>query len=165
MHPLDEAREKIKRAHAHRANLKRQATRIGRDRSRHRTFVDYDPDEVCYVVYSKMSAEPFPNLSLILGDVIHCARGALDFTAWQLARKKLGREPTEQEARSIVFPITDYPERFASARVMPFLSAPVRKEMRRHQPHPGSDARNDNLALLQWLSNRDKHRFARPCFG
>ena len=69
--PVDcAASEKLKRARSHLANLKRQATKLGRDTSRHSVLVDYDPDEGHYVVYAKTRPEPLPNLSLILGDVI-----------------------------------------------------------------------------------------------
>jgi hypothetical protein len=163
--PLDDAREKLKRARSHLANLKRQATKLGRDTSRHSVLVDYDPDEGHYVVYAKTRPEPLPNLSLILGDVIHCARGALDFTAWQLACKHLGREPTDEQAPSIQFPITHTPGKFAKAKVLPFVSKKVWREMGRHQPHPGSDPDNDHLAVLQWISNRDKHRLIVPLFA
>jgi hypothetical protein len=161
-HALDEAREKLKRARAHGANLKRQVTLLNRDPSRHRVLVDYDPDEGCYVVYSKMGPEPLPDLSLVLGDVIHNARGALDFTAWQLARKKLRREPTEKEAPSIVFPITSSIVMFDNRPIWRFVSKQVRCEMLRHQPHPRCDPGNDHLAALHWISNRDKHRFVVP---
>ncbi len=161
-HPLDGAREKLKHARKHLANLKRQATRFGRDPRRHRVLVDYDPDEGCYVVYAKMGPEPSPNLSLVLGDVIHNARGALDFTAWQLACKQLRREPTDKEAPSILFPITSNIATFDKRPIWPFVSNKVRCEMLRHQPHPGRDPSNDHFAILQWVSNRDKHRFVVP---
>lgn len=163
--PLEDTREKLKRARSHLANLKRQATKLGRDTDRHSVLVDYDADEGFYVVYAKTSPEPLPNLSLILGDVIHCARGALDFTTWQLACKHLGREPTDQEAPSIQFPITPTAGKFAKAKVLPFVSKKVGREMGRHQPHPGSDPGNDRLAILQWISNRDKHRLIVPLFA
>jgi hypothetical protein len=163
--PLDDARKKLKRARAHLANLKRQTTKLRRDTGRDGVLVDYDADEGCYVVYAKTRPEPLPNLSLILGDVIHCARGALDFTTWQLACKFLGREPTDQQAPSILFPITPTAGKFAKARVLPFVSKKVAREMGRHQPHPGSDPGNDRLAVLQWISNRDKHRLIVPLFA
>jgi hypothetical protein len=163
-HPLDDARAKLDRARQHFTNLKRQATKLGRDPDRHRILVDYDPDEGRYVVYSKLSPDPLPNLSLVLGDLIHNARGALDFTTWQLAIKHLRREPTEEEAKSIQFPITDTKTRFDGSRVLPFVSKDVAKEMLRHQPHPGSKADNDHLAVLHWISNRDKHRLVVPLF-
>ena len=97
-------------------------------------LVDYDPDEGHYVVYAKTRPEPLPNLSLILGDVIHCARGALDFTAWQLACKHLGREPTDEQAPSIQFPSRTPLGKFAKAKVLPFVSKKVWREMGRHRP-------------------------------
>lgn len=128
-------------------------------------FVDYDPDEGCYVAYTWTSPEPPPNLGLILGDLVHCARGALDFVAWQLARKNLGREPTEKEAKRIQFPITSCVTHFGSAQLWPFVSEKARREMLRHQPHPGSDPGNRHLFVLQWISNRDKHRLVVPLFA
>lgn len=164
-HPLDDARAKLERARQHLTNLKRQATRLGRDSDRHRILVDYDADEGQYVVYSKTSPEPLPNLSLILGDLVHCARGALDFVAWQLASKKLRREPTKQEAKRIQFPITFDLARFDESRLWPFVSRKARSEMLRHQPHAGSDPSNYHLAVLHWISNRDKHRLVVPQFA
>jgi hypothetical protein len=164
-HALDDARAKLQRARQHLANLKRKATKLGRDTDRHRIFVDYDPDEGHYVVYSKTRPEPLPNLSLILGDLIHCARGALDFTAWQLANEPVGEIPTDKEAKKITFPITRRRTDFDSSAILGFVPKDVACEMLRHQPHPGSDPGNDNLIVLQWISNRDKHRLVVPLFA
>lgn len=164
-HALDDAREKLKRARSHLANLKRQATQLGRDASRHRVLAEYDSDEECYVVYSRWKPGPLPNLSLVLGDIVHNARGALDFTAWQLAKNKLRREPTEDEARSIQFPITADIHKFNKARLWPLVSPEAKREMLRHQPHTGCAAGNRRLAVLQSVSNRDKHRFVVPLFA
>jgi hypothetical protein len=164
--PLEDTRAKLERARIHFASLRRQASQLGRDRNRHRVLGDYDEDEGRYVVYSKMSPEPLPNLSLPLGDLIHCARGALDYVAWQLALKhRRGKEPSEQEAKSIQFPITSRIDLFNRARLWPFVSQDVRREMLRHQPHPGSDPENCHLSVLQWVSNRDKHRLIVSLFA
>lgn len=160
--PLADSREKLKRARLHLADLKDQVRTLRSDPDRHRILVDYDPDQACHVVYSKMSPEPLPNLSLIIGDIIHCARGALDFITWQLACKKLGREPTDQEAQPILFPITPTIDRFNEAKLWPFIGQQEQEEMLRHQPHPGSDSSNQRLAILRWISNRDKHRLILP---
>jgi hypothetical protein len=161
-HPLGDARAKLEQARHHLRALKAGADAIAGDPDRHCILADYDTDEDRYVVYSKMSEDPLPNLSLGLGDLIHCARGALDFTAWQLAIKHLGREPTEDEGRQIQFPITESPDRFERSRARPYFADDVAQEVLRFQPHSPEHIRGQQLGTLQWVSNRDKHRLVVP---
>lgn len=162
IHPLDDARAKLEQARHHLERLKQEAALVGDERDLHRILVEYDADEGRYVIYSKMSGDPFPNLSLRLGDLVHCARGALDFSVWQLAIRHLGREPSEREAPNIQFPITADRNAFRRARLWRYVSDDAKAALLEVQPHPENSHTNGSLALLKWISNRDKHRLVIP---
>jgi hypothetical protein len=101
----------------------------------------------------------------ILGDFIHNVRGALDLSAWRLACIKLGRDPSEDEARLIQFPITVSPDAFASSAVLKFIDQEPAEVIESLQPYHAIDPNDDPAALIHWLSNRDKHRLIVPSFG
>jgi hypothetical protein len=132
--------------------------------NRYRLIVDYDPEEGCHLEYFRVPESPEgipPAVALTIGDLIHNARGALDHVAWQLARSTLKRDPTESEARSIQFPIVLKPEHFANQAVIQYISEPAAEEILRQQPCPPyerGDPAKSPLALLRFLSVRDKHR-------
>ena len=157
---LSDARMKVDWARSHLSNLERLVRELETaygDRVR----VQHDEKERCHIAYAHARAVVDPGLALIVGDVIHSARNALDYIAWQLATKKLGREPTEREAREIQFPIVKNSDDFASSRVLDYICSEAAKEIERHQPYPPymrGDPAKHPLVVLRWLSNRDKHR-------
>src|SRR5262249_9060417 len=65
----------------------------------------YEPEAQAIVYRIKRAAKVRDGWGLVIGDAIHNYRSALDHLWWQLAIKKLGREPTKEEAKSIQFPI------------------------------------------------------------
>lgn len=103
---------------------------------------------------------------LMVGDAIHNMRCALDHLWWQLAIDHLGRKPTEEEARDIMFPILTYlsPEKFRRHRYLKYVCTEAAEKAERFQRY---DAREDQVLLLTVLanlSNRDKHREIHPAF-
>jgi hypothetical protein len=130
----------------------------------------FDADAKAVLLYVKRLPEIRDSYGVLIGDAIHNVRSALDHLWWALAVRHLKREPTDDEAKEIQFPIFTRPsflkpgvwenhpylrhvsdEAAAKAKTMqPFLI-----------PNPTSKPMVivDYLALLAELSNVDKHRF------
>ena len=91
---------------------------------------------------------PIPvHLSTTIGDALHNLRSALDCAAYEMARRHVGRDLTEDEELACEFPIRDDPDkldRFFSG------SRSCVRERRQSLTTP--------LWLLARLSNIDKHR-------
>lgn len=154
---LDDARHKLGRAYRHLADLQNLFGLETAGTDGHSVATYYDPEDRCHYAFLQLHSSFDHTLAgLILGDFINNARGSLDMTAWQLARQRLGREPTEKQARSIQFPIARNAAMFANSSVSDFVSTTAFAEMGNHQPPPG--AAGHPLALLNWISKRDKHR-------
>lgn len=119
------------------------------------------------------------SISLILGDVLHNLRSALDSLFLGLVRLDLGRELTEPEEHACQFPICDTPNAFDSifkdkrtAHVSPRVHAAVRRSQpfwwleeakRRNVPNAEQESYDENarfhdLTAINRLSNLDKHR-------
>lgn len=124
-------------------------------------------------------SRPIPvRFSTMIGDVLHNLRSALDCVAFELARRHVGRELTEDEQQACEFPIKDELHKvdaFFRQRPRPILYGPrERRAVREVQPgrlHDemtrlglsrqrgrAQEVRWDSLTLLNRLSNVDKHR-------
>jgi hypothetical protein len=79
------------------------------------------------------------HVALLLGDVIHNARCALDHVVWDLASTgggTAGRPPSDGDARAIAFPVTSSAHKFSkpAARLGRYLDVTVVKRVERLQP-------------------------------
>jgi hypothetical protein len=117
-------------------------------------------------------------ISLILGDVLHCLRSALDNLAFALTGDALGRPMSEDEEKACQFPVSASPKKFDaffSGTRGKITTGKVRSALRTGQPfyhleqaaaHGVSLAPNayeDNTKFhalhdINQLSNIDKHR-------
>lgn len=98
-------------------------------------------------------------MGLMVGDVVHNARSALDQAAWLLACRS---NPVEKlwepsTARKISFPVTRDPGRFKTHQVMPFLHKDAIAVLEELQPYKGGDTA-ECIGHLDGLWNIDKHR-------
>lgn len=103
-----------------------------------------------------LNAPPPPRLSILVGDVVHNARSAIDHLAWALVRFNR-RTPS----RKCSFPICDDEDAFNERGVKIIAGVGRRAEsiIRGLQPYQlKADAHGHPLWLLQYLSNADKHR-------
>lgn len=105
-------------------------------------------------------AEPPPvdGWGLAAGDYVHNVRSALDNLAFALAR--LRRDPPERP-NDIAFPVYQDESKFnrRGRRWIDQLPDPAIDLIERLQPYQrDGDPVQDELVLLQWLSNTDKHR-------
>lgn len=129
------------------------------------------PNEVGYVLRVDV---PVPSdLVTAVGDVIHNLRSSLDSVAFALARRRLGRDMSEDEEAATAFPIFTRPRDFKSSMkkvsgtlfgdsdqlafrvVQPFHTP---KSVTVRQADVLASAPGNHLNRLNRLSNIDKHR-------
>jgi hypothetical protein len=164
---LESARAKITRGVEHYAALAR-ACQDFTDSQPHEVTIDFEADVGCYVARFNVRKEPPHKLSLILGDLIHNARAALDHAAWQAAclcnsEQDLLRPGTRT---LISFPITTHPNEFAKHSVLRFVPEAAKAVFEWAQPYHGPDGPEDHwLARLNRMWNADKHRLLHPTFA
>lgn len=135
---------------------------------------EFDPQTSDYVF--RVGGEPPPlGWGVLVGEVVHNLRSALDNLLWQLVISR-GKRPSTQTQ----FPIYEHvtvkkrkPEGIVAVPVadeVARLVQGVRKEDRAFieaaQPyHDGECATRHPLALLGYLNNFDKHRIVQPFFS
>jgi hypothetical protein len=155
-HPLDGCRAKIVRAGDHLETLDREARRFVEDHT-YRFDLEQDPDtgHILVVVHSTRQppVQPPSRLSVIVGDVLHNLRSALDHLVWQLAIIGTGpKEPLNQ------FPIFDTPEKFKEKceRYLHGVRPEHRATIETYQPYHGGNGLA--LGVIATLNDIDKHR-------
>jgi hypothetical protein len=124
----------------------------------------FEPETSEYVFRIKVLREPPLHWGTIIGDVLHNLRSALDYLVYDLARLDTGKE----KPRGTQFPIVAETSKVYRARGLPrvaMLSGPHRAEIRRLQPYQVDHPFNHPLAVLNRLSNRDKHRLIHATVG
>lgn len=109
-----------------------------------------------------LSIERAPELpwytGMMIGDVLHSLRSALDHTAWALV--KAGSEPNPKAERLVQFPIYDDPADFRRTLPsrLPGISDEQRAIIESVQPYSEGEY-SAAFATLAQMSNDDKHRF------
>ena len=123
----------------------------------------YEPESQAIVYRIQRAPQVRDGWGLLIGDAIHNYRSALDHLWWQLAIKKLSREPTEKEAKDVQFPILSSENDWLSHRFFRHINPTDAAHVKSMQPFEGR-APNvlSPLAALNALSNTDKHRFLHP---
>jgi hypothetical protein len=142
---------KIARAREHFDELKRGAADFFED-----NLARVETGEIGLDVIESPVAPP-ARLSLILGDMVHNLRCALDYLAWELAKANLGgTEPS----RKTQFSLANSPEEFArlSQHQLRDLSRPDQETIERMQPYRAKEPHWHPLSWLKQLSNGDKHQ-------
>jgi hypothetical protein len=164
LHPLDGARAKATRAAQHTHHLLRHCEAFNNSApiqlSARKAGTDYD-------VYVDGRWPP-RYLGLILGEVIHDLRSALDHAACALAVDHAGLEAVSPPAvaRVIQFPIASKPERFQNHQALRYFSQAAVDVMEPRQPyHNEGTGRVNPLAIIQNFNNQDKHRVLMPSLG
>jgi hypothetical protein len=101
---------------------------------------------------------------LLLGDALHNFRSALDNGWWEMASHHLRREPTEQEAKQIQFPIVKPGGQWDHGTAKKWVGATAAQYTRELQPDPRGYPPDTSHPLddLRRLSNIDKHRNINP---
>jgi len=102
--------------------------------------------------------EKFPSeISLTVGDALHCLRDSLDHIAFDLSLSGSSVMTDEQE-RQIMFPISDAVVNIGDKRIK-FMPINARQAVINLLPDPtGNQFKTHPLRLLNKMNNRDKHR-------
>jgi hypothetical protein len=161
---LSSCRAKLDRAKAHVYALHADVYQAnGEERDLVSLGRQYEPETQAIVYRMKRLPQVRDSWGLLIGDAIHNYRSALDHLWWQLAINKLGREPSEKEAKDIQFPILGSAADWLSHRYFRHIDPGDAAHVKPMQPfyrrapntfHP--------LDALNKLSNTDKHRFLHP---
>ncbi|MGH9153731.1 MAG: hypothetical protein ACRD03_15320 [Acidimicrobiales bacterium] len=155
--PLDSARTKLARAEEHLAGVNMET---GTFLAAHPygTLRDVDATGTKYVFRLIVRDDPPLRLSVLAGDVIQNARAALDHAVVALAHHQSPVRLTEKEEGKLQFPIVTNPADFVGqvnqGRLSGIHDTTFIEAM---QPYHGGSV-GDVLALLNRLSNVDKHR-------
>jgi hypothetical protein len=131
------------------------------DAGRH-TWLDLRLSEDRHATHAYLRIDPPPPLdemSLLLGDALHCLRGALDSLTWELCH--LDGPPDPFVLRKIQFPCARSEADWTKQVTGPLASMPPDFQQRIYDYQPlGLDPATSVIALLFDLNNQDKHRGA-----
>jgi len=122
-----------------------------------------DAETGWHTVYGIVEEKPPERLGVILGDLLHNVRSALDHLVWQLVLLN-GGQP-KGGARGNAFPIALTPDQWVSAQSQHLagVDARHREIIEKTQPYKrGSDAPMTYLGWLRFLSDTDKHQVVHP---
>jgi hypothetical protein len=161
--PLAGVRAKLDRAEEHLAALKDQVSAF-LDTDPYGVREHIDPETGGYSLSIEIRQQPPLLVSVIVGDLIHNLRSALDHLAWQLVLAN-GRKPSgsTQFPTFVSEPVSEDDARKWAARVKG-MSPAVVKEIAGMQPYTAGDkARLHSLAILNAFSNEDKHKLPLAC--
>jgi Tfp pilus assembly protein PilF len=165
-HPLDGPRGKIVRAIQQALVLNHQCDAYSASRPV-RLVARFDAGSGAHLVYVEGRPPPL-YLGLILGETIHDLRSGLDQLAWQLALQQTN--PSVLARRSVTnaiqFPISRSEESFRNHPAIQYIDAEAVRLLEICQPYHNIGTPLVNpLALVQELSNTDKHQLLRPSLG
>jgi hypothetical protein len=148
-------RLKFQRAQKHAAELERRV----------REFLDSTPFEVYeeedqttgdLVTRVRVHRQPPPELSLIIGDIVHNARTALDHLAWQLVCAN-GAQPGEKTAFPIAWSKDSFPAH--ARKCLKGVSKEAFSSVEALKPYQGGDER---FWRVHRLDIEDKHHLLIP---
>jgi hypothetical protein len=132
----------------------------------YRIVAKFDRQASAFTFWAEVIKPPNPRWGLIIGDIAHNYRSALDHLAWQLALK---HSAPDDPSRSAQWPITDSLDKFNDGRVQRMLASidpAIHADIERLQPYNAPEqAYCRPLAALRDLSNTDKHRLLNTCVG
>jgi len=130
----------------------------------HAMTLRFDADSGKYIATLRTQREFPSEWTLIVGDVMHNTRSALDALTYALSVRNLGRNPTGREARQIQFPIIDRPEDWNAERDrrLGCVTEEVQAAIEKLQPYNSAVAADPTfhhcLSIIRDISNVDKHR-------
>jgi hypothetical protein len=164
---------KIQRAWVHRDSLDTAIGPLFLGEANQVRIVGKFDSESGYHIFRAVAIPDFPlrDFGILIGDVVHNFRSVLDHIVWQLALYKTNGAgpPSERRARKVGFPIkvdppsaNIAPEKFAAGGALKDVLPRHRAIIHEYQPYKRTYPENDELAILQLLSNTDKHRVINP---
>jgi hypothetical protein len=116
-----------------------------------------DADSGWYIVYGIVKQQPPLRLGVIVGDVVHNARSALDHLVWQLALLN-GASPDRYNAFPLAFTEAAWHDAIRQGRLRGVSKNRI-ETIKKVQPYRGPNGPERTLTgMLSNLSNVDKHR-------
>ena len=123
------------------------------------SWVDDRTEPGWHSVYFDFSTPPPPRFSVVVGEIAHDLRSALDHLAWREAVECVGLQQAESDAAIITFPVAKNASDFKSANTLKYVGENARAVMQRHQPYQRVHRKEPPaLGLLHWFNRMDKHR-------
>lgn len=154
---LDGVQAKIERAQEHFKALNGEVRVFLGDKS-YEGFVEFDSESRWRTQRVRvLKTPPSMRWGVIVGEIAHHLRSALDHLVWELVRLNEHIPGTHNE-----FPIATDPEWYAKRGTgkLKGIAGGDRAIIEQAQPyHRGNAASEHPLALLDWLAQVDKHRF------
>ena len=121
--------------------------------------IDDRTDPPWHRIYIDFTAPPPPRFAVLIGEIAHDLRSALDHLAWREAVECVGLQDAERNASVITFPLAKSPAAFKGAQALQYIGKDARTIMERYQPYEsGKEKRPLSLGLLHWFNRMDKHR-------
>lgn len=162
---LSGVRAKFERALEHHAALEREITPAFEGECHQiKSSAEYHP-HIDYYVFQviELPVEWRMRVAVMLGDLVHSLRSALEQLAWQLVLNHSGHPKTRKQKTRIEFPIKLNRRNLDSTYTFSKVSSSDQAILDLAQPYNGSgNPKLHSLAILQQLSNRDKHRLLNP---
>jgi hypothetical protein len=123
--------------------------------------IELDEASGAYCVFYDFSHPAVPlQFPVLLGEIAHDLRYALDHLVWREAVEHLGLKRAEKVAARVTFPIERSRKKFAQSVVKRLVDDEAWQVIERYQPYDrGSPERSKALELLHWINRMDKHRF------
>lgn len=167
-YPLAGVREKIERGTDHLEELERLVPDfIGPDV--YALAVEFDPQENCFVTRFAVKRDAPLKFGIVVGEAIQQYRSALDHLGLQLARlKRPGVESANfpiYTSKAVYTTPTGKNNRSPQAISRQFFRPAEVARIERMQPYQQAEPRKAGLAILQRLSNIDKHAVIHTPFG
>jgi hypothetical protein len=170
---LDGPLAKMDRAWLHLRDLNHEVGTFKRAKA-YDLVLDFDPETEETIARIKMLRTPRnPQWGLLIGDVVHNLRSALDHLVWQLVLLN-DAKPIRDNQFPIYSVEKDYWERPKDRsesnrdRTLKGVRIEHRTPIDEAQPYNGGvgspDPARNFLALLSWLSNSDKHKVVHTAF-
>jgi hypothetical protein len=122
----------------------------------------FDDASTEYVFRARVFENPPRRFGVLIGDVLHNMRSALDHLAWQLVLLN-GSQP----GRATAFPILDSPADYqrAAPRMLAGIAPSHAAEIKSVPPFNSPFGSADVLSVVRDLSNSDKHRVLATTIG
>jgi hypothetical protein len=158
-HALFGARVKIDRARALRRDL-HESMKAYLSTDWYAIEPQIDPTENLALAVIRIKRPVDPTWSVMVGDIVHNLRSALDYLIHELVKVETGSHPPPAPKGKTQFPICLSPEHFdkASTAMLEGVGDEARALIRSHQPFATGHGAESPLAILATLSNLDKHR-------
>ncbi len=170
MHPLYGPRARIERSNSQIVTLAQGFERFFRENPYEISVAEYNPKAKNYSLRVKGGPQEFPvDWSLLIGEITHNLRAALDGLAWQLALQTT-ITPYERTAFPIYLlgrtvkrtkghPLPHFWGKAHGLRRIQSIPRPLWARIESFQPYKrGNRGRRSPLFCLEDLNNTDKHR-------